>query len=200
MPIGLKGNNDGSGAIQIGGSDAIAISTGLNTTFAGTVTAPTGTLYPIVSGTAVASTTGTAIDFTNIPAWVKRITVMLNGVSLSGTANLWVQAGSGSITSSGYVGNRAYILNTTVQGNGGFTSALIEVPRNTAASATTGHVTITNVSGNVWVASMVSAEASVFASFASGTISLSGVLDRIRIIAANGTDTFDAGTVNILYE
>lgn len=34
----------------------------------------------------------------------------------------------------------------------------------------------------------------------SGDLLLSGTLDRVRITTANGTDTFDAGTINILYE
>jgi hypothetical protein len=34
----------------------------------------------------------------------------------------------------------------------------------------------------------------------SGTKSLSATLDRIRITTVNGTDTFDAGSINILYE
>ena len=51
----------------------------------------TPNVYPIVSGTAVASTSGTSIDFTSIPSWVKRITVMFNGVSLTGTDALLIQ-------------------------------------------------------------------------------------------------------------
>ena len=33
-----------------------------------------------------------------------------------------------------------------------------------------------------------------------GAVSLSGTLDRIRLTTVNGTDTFDAGSVNIMYE
>ncbi len=183
---------DGTVRIGVGNSGA--------TTSDVVVIGSSGITKGVISpGTAVTAS-GTSVDFTGIPSTAKRITVMLNGVSLSGTANIWIQIGSGTVTTSGYVGNRAYILNTGVQGNGPFTGALIEIPRNNAASATTGHITITNVSGNLWIASMVSAEASVLASFASGTISLGGILDRVRITTSNGTDTFDAGTINILWE
>jgi len=51
-------------------------------TIAGTYTlagTPTAGASLITSGTAVASTSGTSIDFTGIPSWVKRITVMFNG-------------------------------------------------------------------------------------------------------------------------
>ena len=66
-----------------------------------------GTVQGIISrGTTVASTSGTSIDFTGIPSFVKRITVMLNQVSLSGTSNVCIQLGtSGGVdTASTYVG------------------------------------------------------------------------------------------------
>ena len=59
--------------------------------------ASTGAYGQLVSGTAVASTSGTSIDFTGIPSWVKRITVMFNGVSTSGTSFKQIQIGSGSV-------------------------------------------------------------------------------------------------------
>ena len=65
----------------------------------------------IVSGTAQNSTSGTAIDFTGIPSWVKRITVMFNGVSTNGTSNLLLQIGAGSVTTSGY-NSQAWTANT----------------------------------------------------------------------------------------
>ena len=201
MPIGLKGNSDGSGAIQIGGSDAISISTGLNTTFAGTITATgtvagtTGTLYPIVSGTAV-SATGTAIDFTGIPSWAKRITVILSGVSLSGGSSLLVQIGSGSVTTSGYLSNSYATNNSGITSTAGFAGVL-----GTASLLAIGNFFIMNVSGNVWVSSHAYAASGATASVVGGgNVTLGGTLDRVRITTVNGTDTFDAGTINILYE
>jgi hypothetical protein len=67
------------------------------------VTINSGAVLGITSGTAVASTSGTSIDFTSIPSWVKRITVMLNGVSTSGTSIPLIQLGdSGGIENTGY--------------------------------------------------------------------------------------------------
>ena len=58
------------------------------------VTTNSGAVYDgLQRGTAVASTSGTSVDFTSIPSWVKRITVMFNGVSTSGTSNPLVQLG-----------------------------------------------------------------------------------------------------------
>lgn len=209
MPIGLKGNSDGSGAIQIGGSDAISISTGLNTTFAGTVTATgtvagtTGTLYPIVSGTAAASTSGTAIDFTGIPSWVKRITVMFNGVSTNGTSNLQIQIGSGSFTTSGYASASTYNVNSASPTVASATTGFLITPINGVGEINSGAITLNLINSNTWVFSGVLMDIAVFANVdVSSGISpaLSGALDRVRITTVNGTDTFDAGTINILYE
>ena len=62
----------------------------------------------LTSGTAVASTSGTSITFSSIPSWAKRVTVMFNGVSTSGSSNIQVQLGAGSTTTSGYTGGSFY--------------------------------------------------------------------------------------------
>lgn len=205
MPIGLKGNSDGSGAIQIGGSDAISISTGLNTTFAGTVTATgtvagtTGTLYPIVSGTAV-SATGTAVDFTGIPSWVKRITVMFSGVSTNGTSPIIVQIGdSGGVENTGYGCAIAFTGPSTGLGTG--STAGFPFSNNAAASTITGHMVIANLTSNTWVytaAAIRTNDGFVFTS--GGNKTLSDTLTQVRITTVNGTDAFDAGTINIFWE
>jgi hypothetical protein len=153
----------------------------------------------ITSATAVATTSGTAIDFTGIPSWVKRITVMFNGVSTSGASNILVQIGnSGGIETSGYL-SYANQFNGSPGGSSSTAGFLIFE----AWAATTlgyGIVTITNVSGNTWVygCSMGASDSSI--SVGGGNKTLSDVLNRIRLTTANGTDTFDAGSVNILYE
>jgi hypothetical protein len=158
----------------------------------------------ITSGTAVASTSGTSIDFTSIPNWVKRITVMFNSVSTSGTANYLIQIGSGSVTSTGYVSGSTVIslgaANSTsgVSSTAGFVIASVN-----AANAYSGIFTLTNLSGNIWVASSVLSTTSggnQTTQSAGISSTLSGVLDRVRITTSNGTDTFDAGSINILYE
>jgi hypothetical protein len=201
MPIGLKGNTDGSGAVQIGGSDAITISTGLNTTFAGTVTATGGVLYPLTSGTAIAATSGTALDFTGIPSWAKRITVMFNQVSTSGSSLPIVQLGAGSVTTSGY--SSAASTNGATSSN--ITTGLLVNGRGSAGSARIGNLIIVNISSNTWVMSGVTgANDAATPNYDTwsvyGSIALSGTLDRVRITTVNGTDTFDAGSINILYE
>jgi|DEB0MinimDraft_4_1074332.scaffolds.fasta_scaffold48137_3 hypothetical protein len=150
----------------------------------------------ISSGTSVASTSGTSIDFTSIPSWVKRITVMFNGVSTSGTANPLIQIGSGSITSSGYTSRSAYISGASV--NDTTFTAGFGIYGATASNTYTGHIIVTNISSNIWVCSSVIGGSASW--FSTGVVSLSGVLDQVRITTSNGTDTFDAGSINILYE
>ena len=155
----------------------------------------------ITSGTAVASTSGTSIDFPSIPSWVKRITVMFDGVSTNGSSAFQVQIGAGSITSAGYLGK--CVETTTVSGTGSTTySAGYLVTRSASASMVLyGKLEIDLVSANIWLASGVSLSSATDNQFYfSGSLSLGGVLDRVRITTVNGTDTFDAGSVNILYE
>jgi hypothetical protein len=167
------------------------------------VTTNTGAVYNgIQSATAQASTSGTSIDFTSIPSWVKRITVMFNGVSTSGTSSVQIQIGSGSVTTSGYVSSCSYI--TSGSGTDTSTAAFKLVPgaAQEAAQALGGGIVITNVSGNIWSSfGVLGKSATTPATLTSaGVVTLSGTLDRVRVTTVGGTDTFDAGSINILYE
>jgi hypothetical protein len=159
-------------------------------------------LYPLVSGTAV-SASGTAVDFTGIPSWVKRITVMFSGVSTNGTSNYQIQIGAGSVTTSGYLSNTNYVNNSANSCTGtSATSGFLLVHDIGAASTYTGVSTLSLLTNNTWLSSgnglkTGSPQAGVFNS---GSIALGGTLDRIRITTVNGTDAFDAGTINIMYE
>jgi hypothetical protein len=152
----------------------------------------------ITSGTAQASTSGTSIDFTSIPSWVKRITVMLNGVSTNGTSNILFQLGSGSVTTTGYVSTYMYVTGTSASAVSSTSGFHMAVPSNTCVFA--GAVTFSLVSSNTWVGSGTVTLLSTAACSVSGLIALGGALDRVRITTVNGTDTFDAGSINILYE
>ncbi|CAB4131925.1 hypothetical protein UFOVP135_21 [uncultured Caudovirales phage] len=150
----------------------------------------------ITQGTAVASTSGTSIDFTALPSWIKRITVLFNGVSTNGTSILLLQIGAGSVINTGYVSaasvNATNVAQTTGYGVLGVGSAAYTV---------SGAVRITNITGNTWVSDgVLSSGAGGNVHVSGGTLALSGTLDRVRITTVNGTDTFDAGSINILYE
>jgi hypothetical protein len=150
-----------------------------------------------VAGTAVASTSGTSIDFTSIPSWVKRVTVVFNAVSTNGSSGFSIQLGtSGGILSTGYIGGVA--VGTTYNAN---SSSYFLYNSAGAADSISGIITITSLGSNIWAEAGNLAQAANGATRVSGgSVSLSGALTTVRIITANGTDTFDAGSINILYE
>jgi len=155
----------------------------------------------LTAGTAQNTTSGTSIDFTSIPSWVKRITVMFNGVSLSGAATILVQLGAGSVTTTGYSGSGTYV--STVTGNttsGAQQTAGFLLLMGGASATISGTVTLTLLGANTWTCSGVLNQPTIGNTQVGGAVTLSGTLDRLRITSSNGTDTFDAGSVNILYE
>lgn len=164
------------------------------------VTTNSGAVYDgIQRGTAV-SASGTSVDFTSIPSWVKRITVMFSGVSTNGTSVVIAQLGSGSVTTSGYSSYAAWAGSTNIANSSSVTSGF-HMQSGAAVTTRFGIMTIANITSNTWVSSHSYGDVGgTVAGMGGGSIALSGTLDRIRITTANGTDTFDAGTINILYE
>jgi hypothetical protein len=167
-------------------------------TFTGNIAVPTGTLYPLVSD-AAKSATSTSVDFTGIPSWVKRITVMFNGVSTNGTSSPLIQLGTSTgVTTSGY------LAGSTESGTGRIAySTGFGLASGNISNLLYQHIFITNVSGNIWLATHSGnfSQSGVYYSLVGGgNVTLSNTLDRVRITTVNGTDTFDAGTINIMWE
>lgn len=157
----------------------------------------------VVRTATAVTASGTAVDFTSIPSWVKRVTVMLSAISLSGTALVRFRLGDSTIATSGYSGVGSYVAAAgaaSVAQTAGFDIYTSGTPSSSAAYS--GSITFVNVSGNTWVASGVfAAAAGNLGTFpVAGTITLATALTQVRITTSNGTDTFDAGTINILYE
>lgn len=155
------------------------------------------------SGTVQATTSGTSIDFTSIPSWAKKITVCFVGVSTNGSSVPIVQIGdSGGIENTGYLGTAGH-----------YTSAAQAAANYTTGFGTSGSVgaatiihglmvlVLTDAAANTWAMSFCGAHSDQAAAISGGgSKSLSGTLDRLRLTTVGGTDTFDAGKVNILYE
>jgi len=167
---------------------------------------PTG-VGVLTSGTAVASTSGTSIDFTGIPSWAKRITVMFNGVSTSGASPVRIQIGSGSVETSGYIGGSIYTSSTGgISGTNLATlGAGFDINDGADGTVTTrqGASVLSLFGSNAWVLLSniaVVGSINVRCIATNGSKTTSGALDRVRITTVNGTDTFDAGSINILYE
>lgn len=208
MPVRLNGSTSGYtelNAPAVAGNNSLALPTGNGATDQVLGGGGTGQLAWVDRGrmvleTAKASTSGTNVDFTGIPSWVKRVTVMFNGVSTNGTSSYLIRLGSsGGVETTGYVASAfnyatdssytaGFGLMTTataaVSFQGAVTISLMDSSANTWVSA--GCINGSTGSGNQWSTS--------------GSKSLSGTLDRIRITTVGGTDTFDAGSINILME
>jgi hypothetical protein len=193
----LKNPSASGNNIVLATDGSATIATLSSTTITGTTIQGT-----IKSGTAKAYnwngvSTNTFLDFESIPSWVKRVTVIFSGVSTDGTSNLLIQIGAGSITTSGYASSSGSIAAAAAASTAGF----IQSQNIAAASLYCGTSQIFLVSGNTYANSgLLSTTTASFNFISGGNITLSGTLDRVRITTVNGTDTFDAGSINILYE
>jgi len=144
--------------------------------------------------TAQATTSGTSFDFTGIPSWVQRITVIFSSVSIDATDDLLIQVGdAGGIETTGYVSRSS-------EGGDNSTSTSGYVIRiNSGSNIASGTLSIVNVSGNTWISSHVVDRGSSSTSVGAGSKTLSDVLTQVRLTTPLGS-SFDAGSVNILYE
>lgn len=203
----LTGTGSGTTALSIDASQNV--SAAANLTVTGSITATNGVSGAIRSGTVVPTTSGTSAEFTSIPSGVKRITVMFSTVSTNGTGVLQLQLGTGATptyTTSGYLG-----------GSGGIIAAAGSSVANTTGFRLGGNygvnlswegtvtLTLLNSATNLWVANgtLFSDAGTVQIYMNAGTVTLSGVATAVRVIASatgNPSDTFDLGSINILYE
>ena len=178
---------------------------GTTTSQVGAKLAVTGGIQgTITSGTANTTLSGTSIDFTSIPSWVKRITVMLSNVSTSGTSNFLIQIGdSGGVEITGYSAALSRIGGAGASNSTSTAGWLIQNAVTAAGTfLATAQITLLDSATNTWscFGTSNSAEGGNSGCLYNGSKATSATLDRVRITTVNGTDTFDAGSINILYE
>lgn len=147
----------------------------------------------------VATTSGTAIDFTGIPSWVKRISILMTGISTNGTSLVVLQVGAGSIQASGYSGATSLIQAATVSSANN--TANFSTAANAAIATFTGKLMLTHMGANLWIADgLLGFSSSTSTVVIGGGVTVTGVLDRVRLTTAGGTDAFDNGVVTVLLE
>ncbi len=149
--------------------------------------------------TAVAATTGAAIDF-SIPTTARRVTINFVGVSTGGTSNPLIQIGSGSVTTTGYLGASSQISSAVTTAN--YTTGF-GLLYGSAASVIHGSVVLSleNSASNTWVANGITSKSdAAISAITSGSVSLAGAIDRVRITTVGGTDVFDLGEINVSWE
>jgi len=155
----------------------------------------------INGSTAVATTSGTAINFTGIPTWVKRISFIWSGVSSSGSSNYLIQVGASSYATSGYLNNSFYTVGSS--GAAQTSTSGFQIYHDTASNVRNGIITLDllDSSTNSWSCNGFTGDSSSsYTMFTAGSIALSGSLNQIRATTVNGTDTFTAGKMNIFWE
>jgi hypothetical protein len=159
----------------------------------------------IVLGTAQAATSGATIDFSSIPSWVKRITVMFAGVSTTGTSPVQIQFGtSGGVQTSGYNGTITQQQQSAANVVSSLSSGFLVTDSTGSLAAQTlyGSVIFEQFSTTEWTGFGIVANTTTTprAYNVCGYKSLAATLTTVRITTVGGTDTFDAGSVNIMYE
>jgi len=158
---------------------------------------PTG---GFILGTPVATTSGTSIDFTGIPAGVKQIVISFNGVSTNGTSEKSIQLGdAGGIETSGYNCTSMRLEGSGISptsSTGGFEINSVLIGDTIIGSVI---LTLENSSTNAWAITGVLGDTSARLFTLAGRKPLSAVLDRVRLTTAGGVNTFDAGEINIAY-
>ena len=198
---GLVQTADTSGTVEIQSNGTTRLTVASGGVTATNLTA-TGTFGGgvITAGTAV-SASSTSVDFTSIPSWVKRITVMFQGVSTNGTSIPQIQIGSGSFVTTGYLGVGFIALNLFAPAISQNSTGFLTSGDCAATYTTHGSIVLSNITGNTWVINGILGQSDAARiQMCGGSLALGGTLDRVRITTVNGTDTFDAGTINILYE
>lgn len=210
---GIQVQGDSNGTLELvtgsgAGTTALTLDASQNATIAGTltsgaitssgvITSSTGALYPLVSGTAVTAS-GASVDFTGIPSTAKRITVQINGLSYAASGTGVIQIGAGSLSTSGYTGNitgwstGATTLASVTTGFGSLVSSA-------ASTSVYGVYVMTLVGANAWICTGQSNRiGDSVTNMYNGSITLGGTLDRLSLVAT--TSTFDAGSINIMWE
>lgn len=162
-------------------------------------TATVNGILPGVNRGTSTSMSGSAVDFTGLPSWVKRVTLSFNSVSLSGTDSILVQLGSTTFTTTGYSSTGSFIASGVASVATSASSAGFLIALSLATRDFSGNMRILNQTGNVWTQQNGGSVAGSGGHVGGGVVTIGGVLDRVRV-TVTGTDTFDAGSVNIFWE
>ena len=202
MPISITGTGTITG-LSAGGLPDDCITTA---EIAGSAVTTAKLAQPLTLGTAKAYnwnglTTNTFLDFTDIPSWAKRVTIIFNGVSTNGTTSLFIQLGTSSgFVTTGYASSSGNVFSANGCGVDSATGGFI-INAGSTAHIRNGIMTIINISGNIWISShAMGTSDNGGGQIGGGSITTPATLDRVRITTGNGSDIFDAGSVNILYE
>jgi hypothetical protein len=144
--------------------------------------------------------TGANVDFTNIPSWVRRITLGFSGLSVNNTTGMIVRLSTGGVFATSGYSATSDAMGSAVAPNLRTDAFPVGDTTLNAADLHYGTLTLITIGNNIWIGTVSGGGTNPVVLTGGGTITLSGVLDGVRLTTVGGGGTFDAGTVNILYE
>jgi len=103
---GLISTGDATGILQLksNGITALTVHANANVSIASGLSVSGSNVQPLILATQQTAS-GSTVDFTGIPSWVKKVTVMLNGVSASSIGDFYLRLGTGGVlATTGYFG------------------------------------------------------------------------------------------------
>jgi hypothetical protein len=165
----------------------------------------------LISGTAQSLVGQNSVNFTSLPSGIKKLTVIIRNASTNGTSIPVVRIGAqNSIASAAtfYLGTQMAIISGGNPGSTADTTGVILNNSNAAANVYQGTVEFTALESNyTWAYSaQISLSNTTRLMINNGTIALgdyyvgAAELSNVRLTTINGTDTYDAGTINIVYQ
>jgi len=157
-----------------------------------------GTQYSVPKSTV----SGSAQTYTDVPTGCTRVTLMLNEVSLSTTANPFIRIGdSGGLESGGYTNGVKDGVGTVNISATSYFQIGINVAADDLLSGVI-HIELMDPATNLWVASGNINQSTFLGTIAaytfSGSKTLSSIMTQVSLQVTTGT--FDAGTINVKYE
>lgn len=162
---------------------------------------PAELTQPFSMDSVAITTSGTYVDFTAVPSWAKRVTILFNEVSTNGTSGVLIQLGTSvGVQNTGYVSTGVSIVSTTANNTSSTAGFIIRSTSST--NLLSGRYTLYRLSptSNIWVGDGVFKALTNTTCISGGSKDVGAQLTQVRITTVNGTDAFDSGSVNLMYE
>ena len=164
------------------------------------MTAPQGAVYNGLQYATAQTPTTTNADFTNIPSWAKRVTVVFSAVSTNASTAVNIQLGTGGVFATSGYASTAWTGGSGNTGDTSTSSFIVDAGGQTAATSRNGSIVFHNIDGNTWVGfGNITRGGTVAVNAIAGTVTLGGALDSLRVLSGSG-NLFDAGTINVFWE
>ena len=189
----------GNATNAVTATTANAVASGITITSPVIAGTPSG-VGVLTSGTAQ-SASGATVSFTGIPSWAKRITVLLKDVTTVSTGLPAIRAGAGSYEATGYSSTNNAIGQSTVASSLSATTSWDLQNSGGSTQIYSGQLVITRLEGYLYtIAGQVSYNTNGSTALTTGYKTFSGDISQLQLRMSTGADTFNGGSINIMYE